>query len=122
MRFAHITLSRGMARLAARAFRSDTVPVAYRELAKDGYVFVAQDIRGRFQSGGTFVTSRAQNDPRNAPGTNESTDAWDTIDWLVKHVPHNNGRVGVIGTSYSGWLAGLAAVGAHHRAHGPLCL
>ncbi|MEO6447590.1 MAG: CocE/NonD family hydrolase [Gemmatimonadaceae bacterium] len=98
---------------ASRHFSSAAVPVAYRELAQDGYIFVAEDIRGRNGSGGTFVTNRAQQDPRNAPGTNESTDAYDTIDWLVKHLPGNNGRVGVIGTSYSGWLAGLAAVGAH---------
>lgn len=86
---------------------------ASRDLAKDGYIFVAEDIRGRNRSGGTSITNRAPDDPRNVPGTNESTDAFDTIDWLVKNVPSNNGRVGVIGTSYSGWLAGLAAVGAH---------
>ena len=98
---------------AAQQFRSTTVPTAFRELAQDGYIFVAEDIRGRNQSGGNFVTNRAQNDVRNVPGTNESTDAYDTIDWLLKGLPNNNGRVGVIGTSYSGWLAGLAAVGAH---------
>ena len=86
---------------------------ASRDLAKDGYIFVAEDIRGRNRSGGTSITNRAPDDPRNVPGTNESTDAFDTIDWLVKNVPSNNGRVGVIGTSYSGWLDGLAAVGAH---------
>ena len=93
---------------ASRHLADTRVPLAYRELATDGYIFVAEDIRGRNRSGGTFVTNRAQDDPRNAPGTNESTDAFDTIDWLVKNVPSNNGRVGVIGTSYSGWLAGLA--------------
>lgn len=98
---------------ASRRLADTSVPILYRELAKDGYIFVAEDIRGRNRSGGTFVTNRAQDDPRNAPGTNESTDAFDTIDWLVKNVPSNSGRVGVIGTSYSGWLAGLAAVGAH---------
>ena len=98
---------------AERHFKDTTVPIAFRELAQDGYIFVAEDIRGRGKSGGTFVTNRAQNDPRNAPGTNESTDAWDTIDWLVRNVPNNNGRVGAIGTSYNGWLAGMAAVHAH---------
>ena len=98
---------------ADRAFRAAEPPPPYRELAEDGYVFVVQDVRGRNRSGGDFVINRAQDDPRNAPGTNESTDAWDTIDWLVKHVPGNNGRVGVMGSSYGGWLAGLAAVGAH---------
>ena len=98
---------------AAREFRAAEPPPQYRELAEDGYIFVAEDIRGRFGSEGTFVTSRSQDDPRNAPGTNESTDAYDTIDWLVKHLPGNNGKVGVLGISYRGWLAGLAGVGAH---------
>lgn len=98
---------------AAGAFDGANLPAAYRELAKDGYIFVAEDIRGRFGSGGTFVVNRAQNDPRSPPGINESTDAYDTIDWLVKRLPGNNGRVGVLGISYSGWLAGLAGVGAH---------
>ena len=98
---------------AARLFGTATIPVGYRELAQDGYIFVAEDIRGRGQSSGTFITNRAQNDPRNAPGTNESTDAYDTIDWLLKNLPNNNGRVGAIGTSYNGWLAALAAVNPH---------
>jgi predicted acyl esterase len=98
---------------AAREFPSTELPTAYRELAQDGYIFVVEDIRGRYGSGGTFVTSRAQNDPRSPHGINESTDAWDTIDWLVKHLASNNGRVGVIGHSYRGWLAGLAGAGAH---------
>ena len=98
---------------AARELRSAEPPAAYRELAEDGYIFVTQDIRGRGGSGGEFVSIRAQNDPRNPKGTNESTDAYDTIDWLVKNLPGNNGRVGVIGDSYRGWLAGLAGVGAH---------
>jgi putative CocE/NonD family hydrolase len=98
---------------AATEFRNAQLPAMYKELAQDGYIFVAEDIRGRGSSGGTFVTSRAQNDPRSPRGTNESTDAYDTIDWLVKHLPNNNGNVGVIGTSYRGWLAALAGVGAH---------
>ncbi len=98
---------------AAREFRSTELPVQFRELARDGYIFVTGDVRGRGGSGGTFVTSRAQDDPRSPRGVNESTDAYDTIDWLVKHLPGNNGRVGVMGVSYRGWLAGLAGVGAH---------
>ncbi|HUR94493.1 MAG TPA: CocE/NonD family hydrolase, partial [Gemmatimonadales bacterium] len=98
---------------AAGAFRTTELPLEYRELAQDGYIFVVQDVRGRFGSGGEFVINRAQDDPRNPPGTNESTDAYDTIDWLVKNLPGNNGRVGVMGISYGGWLAGLAGVGAH---------
>ena len=85
----------------------------YRELAEDGYIFVTEDVRGRFRSDGEFVVNRAQHDPRDPLGTDESTDAHDTIDWLVKNLPGNNGRVGALGVSYSGWLAGLAGVGAH---------
>jgi putative CocE/NonD family hydrolase len=98
---------------AAAEFRNAELPAMYKELARDGYIFVTEDIRGRGASSGTFVTSRAQNDPRSPKGTNESTDAYDTIDWLVKNLPNNNGKVGVIGTSYRGWLAALAGVGAH---------
>ncbi|MEO8029836.1 MAG: CocE/NonD family hydrolase, partial [Gemmatimonadota bacterium] len=98
---------------ATNAIGTDALPGDYKELAEDGYIFVVEDIRGRFKSEGDFVMSRAQEDPRSPKGINESTDAYDTIDWLVKHLPNNNGRVGVMGTSYPGWRAGLAGVGAH---------
>jgi hypothetical protein len=98
---------------AAREFRSAELPAAYRELAEDGYIFVTEDIRGRFKSEGEFVTTRPQRDPRDPKGIDESTDAYDTIDWLVEHLPNNTGKVGVLGISYRGWLAGLAGVGAH---------
>ncbi len=98
---------------AAREFRSAELPPQYRELGEDGYIFVTEDIRGRFKSEGEFVTTRAQSDPRNSNGTNESTDAYDTIDWLVKNLPGNSGRVGVMGISYRGWLAALAGVDPH---------
>ena len=98
---------------AAGLFGGTDLPLAYRELGRDGYIFVAEDIRGRFGSEGEFVMLRAPADPRSPKGISESTDAWDTIDWLVKHLPNNNGRVGAVGTSYPGWLAALAGVGAH---------
>jgi uncharacterized protein len=98
---------------AAREFRTAELPPRYKELGEDGYIFVTEDIRGRYGSKGEFVTNRAQADPRSPKGTNESTDAYDTIDWLVKHLPKNNGKVGVTGISYRGWLAGLAGVDAH---------
>ena len=98
---------------AEREFRDTTLPPQYRDLAEDGYIFVVEDIRGRFKSTGEFVTTRAQDDPRSPRGINESTDAYDTIEWLVKHLPNNNGRVGVVGISYRGWLAALAGVNPH---------
>ena len=80
-------------------------------LGLTGLIIVAQDIRGRFTSEGTFAMNRP---PHSGPqGTDESTDTYDTIDWLVKNVPNNNGRVGVFGISYPGWLTAVAGIGAH---------
>ena len=80
-------------------------------LGLSGLIIVAQDIRGRFTSEGTFAMNRP---PHSGPqGTDESTDTYDTIDWLVKNVPNNNGRVGVFGISYPGWLTAVAGIGAH---------
>ena len=74
----------------------------YREMFADGYIFVVQDIRGRFGSEGTFVMQRPPRD-RSKPGSiDEGTDTYDTIDWLVKNVPNNNGRAGEAGISYGG--------------------
>jgi putative CocE/NonD family hydrolase len=78
-------------------------------LLRDGYVFVHQDVRGRMMSEGTFVDVR----PRQRGGVDETTDAWDTIEWLVRNVPGHNGRVGVWGISYAGFYAAQAAVDAH---------
>jgi putative CocE/NonD family hydrolase len=85
------------------------------ELARAGYIYACGDIRGRYKSQGEFVMSRAQADHSKASNTvtDESTDAYDTIDWLVKHIPNNNGRVGVIGTSYPGFLAMEAGIDPH---------
>ncbi|MBD3374754.1 CocE/NonD family hydrolase [candidate division KSB1 bacterium] len=78
------------------------------------YIYVAQDIRGRFKSDGDYETYRVPRGSFNPTETDETTDAWDTIDWLVNHVP-NNGRVGIWGTSYPGWLS-LAAMRDPHPA------
>jgi len=77
----------------------------------DGYIYVVQDIRGRFGSEGAFDMNRPPHSGH--AGTDESTDTYDTIDWLVKNVPNNNGRVGVLGISYPGWLTAVAGIGAH---------
>lgn len=89
-----------------------------KELVRSGYVFVHQDVRGRMMSGGTFVDLRPLADPvkkraRAPSAIDESTDAYDTIDWLVKHVPNNNGRVGIWGNSYPGFYAAQATIDAH---------
>ena len=83
------------------------------ELARSGYIFVAQDIRGRYKSQGSFVMMRPLTDHSNPENIDESTDAYDTVGWLVKHVAGNNGRVGVLGTSYPGFLAMMAGIDPH---------
>jgi uncharacterized protein len=83
------------------------------ELAKEGYVFVFQDIRGRFDSEGQFIMNRPPRDKRDPKSVDESTDTYDTIDWLIKNVPNNNGRVGIYGVSYDGWLSAVALMDPH---------
>jgi putative CocE/NonD family hydrolase len=84
-----------------------------KPLADEGYIFAAQDIRGRFGSGGTFVIERPARDASDPKAVDETTDAYDTIDWLVKNVEGNNGRVGIWGISYPGWLAVQALIEPH---------
>ena len=90
----------------------EKMPPNLVELAQDGYVFVIQNLRGRFKSEGVFALS-SQVDLSNPKAVNETTDAYDTIDWLVKNVPKNNGRVGIYGVSYDGLTAGLTLLQPH---------
>jgi hypothetical protein len=83
------------------------------ELAAEGFIFVMQDIRGRFKSEGQFVMLRQPRDKNDAKAIDESTDTYDTIEWLLKNVPHNNGRVGMKGVSYPGWLTVVALLDPH---------
>ena len=85
----------------------------YADMTPDGYIFVFQDIRGRYGSEGKFVMLRPIHDAPDAKGIDESTDTYDTIDWLVKNVPHNNGRVGLDGISYDGFLVTMGMVNPH---------
>jgi putative CocE/NonD family hydrolase len=84
-----------------------------KDLAEEGYIFAFQDIRGRFKSEGTFVMARPPRDRNDPKAVDESTDAYDTIDWLLKNVPGNNGRVGMLGVSYGGWLTVMALLDPH---------
>ena len=93
---------------AARAFNG-----AYADLVHDGYIFAFQDIRGRFASEGQFVMLRPMRDKRDPKAIDESTDTYDSIDWLLKNVRHNNGRVGMKGVSYPGWLTVMAMLDPH---------
>ncbi len=83
------------------------------ELARAGYIYVAQDIRGRYRSEGQFVMSRPMVDHKDPKAIDESTDAYDTVEWLLKNIAGNNGRAGFIGTSYPGFLAMAAGIDPH---------
>src|SRR2546427_10191343 len=87
------------------------VPPSIKELARDGYIFVIQNLRGRFKSEGVFKLT-SQVDLADSTSTNETTDAYDSIDWLVKHVP-NNGNVGMFGVSYDGLTTAPALLHPH---------
>ena len=86
---------------------------ARTELVRDGYIFVFQDIRGRNESEGEFVMVRPPRRSRDAKSIDESTDTYDTIEYLIKNVPKNNGRVGIAGVSYDGWLSSVALIDPH---------
>jgi putative CocE/NonD family hydrolase len=83
------------------------------ELVRAGYIVAVEDVRGKYKSEGDYVMNRPVRGPLNPTGVDHSTDAWDTIDWLVKHVPESNGRVGSIGTSYDGFTALMTLVNPH---------
>jgi len=85
----------------------------YSEFFEEGFIFALQDLRGRYRSEGEHITLRPQADPDNPNGIDESTDFYDTIDWLVKNVPNNNGRVGTMGISYGGFLSLRAMENPH---------
>lgn len=81
---------------------------------KDGFIFVFQDVRGKFMSEGTFVNMRPQDAyKRGKNATDDATDTYDTIDWLVNNLPNNNGNVGMWGTSYPGYYTSVASINAH---------
>ncbi len=88
-------------------------PIDEEPLIRNGYIRVHQDIRGRYKSEGTYVVNRPLRGPLNGSGTDHATDTWDTIDWLVKNVPGNNGRVGITGISYDGFLTLMALIDPH---------
>jgi uncharacterized protein len=81
---------------------------------KAGYIFVSQDVRGRWMSEGDFVDARPYKPVKNGPqDIDESSDAWDTVEWLIKHVANHNGKVGMWGVSYPGFYTAMAMIDAH---------
>lgn len=85
----------------------------YQLLADDGYIFVFQDLRGKYQSDGTFMMIRPPRDPKRGEVVDEGTDTHDTIEWLLKNVAGHNGRVGMVGISYGGWTTMMGLVEPH---------
>ena len=88
-------------------------PGSLQELIDEGFIFAFQDIRGKFKSEGQFIMQRPPRGPLNSTPIDEGTDTYDTIDWMIKNVPRNNGRVGMFGTSYPGWLVVMAIIDPH---------
>ena len=87
--------------------------VRFADLIPDNYIIVLQDIRGRYGSEGQFVMQHPVRDPKDPKAIDEGTDTYDSIDWLVKNVPNNNGRVGMFGISYGGWLTVMGMLEPH---------
>ncbi|MGH8234900.1 MAG: CocE/NonD family hydrolase, partial [Rhodanobacteraceae bacterium] len=91
----------------------DAVWSGNRDWADGTYVLVWQDVRGKYGSEGDYVMTRPPRGPLNSTTTDDTTDAWDTIDWLVKQLPESNGTVGMIGSSYDGWTVAMALLDPH---------
>src|SRR6187399_564964 len=91
----------------------DILEVMDAEFVEDGYIRVYQDIRGLHRSEGQWVLNRPLAGPLNNTGIDEATDAYDTIEWLVKNTPESNGKVGVIGSSYLGFTTLMAEINPH---------
>ncbi|HET8645943.1 MAG TPA: CocE/NonD family hydrolase, partial [Vicinamibacteria bacterium] len=82
-------------------------------IVEGGYIRVVQDVRGKYGSEGDYVMNRPLSGPQNPTPVDHSTDTYDTIEWLVKNVPESNGKVGILGISYDGFLPLMALVDPH---------
>jgi len=117
---APILLTRTPYNAAGRAERSksphmiEALPLSDEVFVQAGYIRVYQDVRGKYGSEGPYLmTPPPVNSGYNPSGADDTTDAWDTIDWLVKNVPESNGRVGMIGSSYEGFTVVMALLNPH---------
>ena len=84
-----------------------------KDMAEDGYIFVYQDIRGRYLSEGKFEMQRFNRNKKDPKAIDESTDTYDTFDWLLKNITNNNGKAGMYGISYAGWTTVMGAIDPH---------
>jgi putative CocE/NonD family hydrolase len=89
------------------------LPQGDEVFAGDGYICVFQDVRGKYKSEGDYIMTRPVRGPLNPTRTDHATDAYDTIDWLVRNTPESNGRVGMIGSSYEGFTVAMALLDPH---------
>ncbi|MBL8230466.1 MAG: CocE/NonD family hydrolase [Bryobacterales bacterium] len=100
-----------------RPYGADQYPDSFRvseKYVKEKFIFVFQDVRGRYMSEGEYVNVRPYVPVKRTPkDIDETTDTYDTIDWLIKNIPNTNGRVGIHGISYPGFYAAMAAIDAH---------
>ncbi len=116
---APILLTRTPYNAAKRTARNDSphllaaLPLGDAVFAMDGYIRVFQDVRGKYGSEGNYVMTRPVKGTLNTSATDHVTDAYDTIDWLVKNTPESNGRVGMIGSSYEGFTVAMALLNPH---------
>src|SRR3984885_13023381 len=116
---APILLTRTPYNATMRAARSNSehmlaiLPQGDEVFVQAGYIRVFQDVRGKYKSEGDYVMTRPVRGPLNSTATDHTTDAYDTIDWLVKNTPESNGRVGMIGSSYEGFTVVMALLDPH---------
>ena len=116
---APILLTRTPYDAASRATREesphmlDELPQGDDVFARAGYIRVFQDVRGKYGSEGKYWMTPPPRGSLNTSGSDDTTDAYDTIDWLVKHVPESNGKVGMIGSSYEGFTVVMALIDPH---------
>lgn len=101
----------GIAPYGENNFRKKLSPNKFIE--KEKYIFVFQDVRGRYMSEGTFTNMTPQVDHKTKKDVDESTDTYDTVDWLVKNIQNNNGKVGQYGTSYPGFYTAVGTLANH---------
>jgi putative CocE/NonD family hydrolase len=97
-------------------YGEDTMPARLgvsQELLESGYIFVCQDVRGRWESEGVFQEMSPHIDNKTAQQVDESTDTYDTIEFLLKHVENNNGNVGITGISYPGFYTSASIIDSH---------
>ncbi len=118
-RNAPILLTRTPYNATERASRSNSthmlsiLPEGDEVFVRAGYIRVFQDVRGKYKSEGDYLMTKPVRGPLNSTSTDHVTDAYDTIDWLVKNTPESNGRVGMIGSSYEGFTVVMALLGPH---------